>query len=497
MRKILTSVLSVAGLMAVVLALATSPASAAKDVITVTTATTAGVYTLSWETSGGCNPGAGTSGGSGSLVLTVTSTDQPTSPPVTGQLSGDIEADFVTVDDDCHYEWTGSFIDAASKASCGVGGVPEDDAAEDTPDAITFTVEVANCAEGGLITVTVSATPTSTEVALCEQADVDAAVVGAMCGTGAVVGAVKSTTHSYDSVSRGAVKSTTFVVTATPVSNSHPACQETSGETEVINTGATQVKLFLVGNEAIVEGDNTDVNCSYDVVAAVPAGFSGGAKDTNEVTATPAAVIPVNPTVVVATRAVYLVQTVNGDSGGAYATYRLNTAATPDNDVERCTAGLPPALTGTQSGGIITSTTVELREGRFNIGGAVAAIAGRPAYAMDNKAVPCWADSTVKNLPDHCTTPSLENAAARNLVEDADDDGNVLVEHVITCAEAAAEEPAAEVMDDGDAEVMDDGDAEVMDDGDAEVMDDGDAEVMDDGDAEVMDDGPAMDTPTG
>ena len=95
---------------------------------------------------------------------------------------------------------------------------------------------------------------------------------------------MKSTTDSYDSVSRGAVKATDFVVTATPVANSHPACQETSGETEVINTGATQVKLFLIGNEAIVNGDNTDVNCSYDVVAAVPAGFdNGGSAKTNEV----------------------------------------------------------------------------------------------------------------------------------------------------------------------------------------------------------------------
>ena len=185
MRKILTSVLSVAGLLAVVLALATSPASAAKDVITVTTAGTAGVYTLSWETAGGCDPGAGTSGGSGSLVLTVTSTAQPSNPPVTGELNGDTEADFVTVDDDCHYEWTGSFIDAASKASCAVTGIPDPDAAAattlDTPDAITFAVDVANCAEGGLITVTVSATPTSTEVELCGKTTSNTAGRPAYC----------------------------------------------------------------------------------------------------------------------------------------------------------------------------------------------------------------------------------------------------------------------------------------------------------------------------
>ena len=66
MRKILTSVLSVAGLLAVVLALATSPASAAKDVVTIQsppddTVGNVGTYTISWETRGSCDPGSGTS----------------------------------------------------------------------------------------------------------------------------------------------------------------------------------------------------------------------------------------------------------------------------------------------------------------------------------------------------------------------------------------------------------------------------------------------------
>ena len=135
MRKILVSVLSVAGLLAVVLALASSPASAAKDVIQVDTDAdfTAGVYTLSWETAGGCDPGSGTSGASGSLVLTVTSTDQPSNPPVTGELfSDEVETDFVTIDDRCTYEWSASFTDAATKANCGVG-LDETENAEGDP----------------------------------------------------------------------------------------------------------------------------------------------------------------------------------------------------------------------------------------------------------------------------------------------------------------------------------------------------------------------------
>ena len=81
MRKILTSVLSVAGLLAVVLALASSPASAAKQVVTIETpaddtAGNAGTYTISWKTKGGCDPGSGTSGASGSVTMTIAEGDR-------------------------------------------------------------------------------------------------------------------------------------------------------------------------------------------------------------------------------------------------------------------------------------------------------------------------------------------------------------------------------------------------------------------------------------
>ena len=246
---------------------------------------------------------------------------------MTGELTGDTESDFVTVDDDCTYEWSGSFIDAATKASCQVAGPPEDDAEEDTPDAITFTVAVENCAEGGLITVTVSATPTSTTVETCTADDITN--LRSACATAdSVLGeSVKSTTHKYDTVSRGAVKETTFVVSADPASSSHPACQPASGETKVNNAGKTQVKLFVVGGEAIVKGDNTVVNCAYDVEVAVPAGFDAKNDTTNKARAAltvAAPVTEVNPTLTVATRKVYLIQNVDGDAGGAYATYRLD-----------------------------------------------------------------------------------------------------------------------------------------------------------------------------
>ena len=74
-----------------------------------------------------------------------------------------------------------------------------------------------------------------------------------------------------------------------------------------------------------------------------------------------------------AIRNVHLIQDVDGDSGGALATYRFGVAVTPANaeNEPRCVAGLPRQLDPTSAGGIVTSKTVELREGRFNITAAL------------------------------------------------------------------------------------------------------------------------------
>ena len=99
MRKILTSVLSVAGLLAVVLALASSPASAAKQVVTIQSPDTdnVGTYTISWETQGGCDPGSGTSGASGSVTITVADDGTADDGNGTQQQTG------VVIDNICNY----------------------------------------------------------------------------------------------------------------------------------------------------------------------------------------------------------------------------------------------------------------------------------------------------------------------------------------------------------------------------------------------------------
>ena len=267
MRKILTSVLSVAGLLAVVLALATSPASAARSVVTFETAesgtATAGVYTVSWDTAGGCDPGAGTSGASGSVTITVGATNDGTPAPGGGlvavSLIGNQGRDFVTVNDDCTYEWSVSFVDAASKGSCAITIADDELTGESNTGGSDGTVTLANpavtdCAPATIITVTVADASDGED-----DPDTD-------------------DVETNDGVSGGAIKETTFTATATPVRNSDEVCQAVSGETELNDAKVPQVKLAVVGDSAIVKGAVDVVACRYTVTVAVPDGFAAPGK---------------------------------------------------------------------------------------------------------------------------------------------------------------------------------------------------------------------------
>ena len=456
MRKILTSTLAVAGLLAVVLALASSPAQAAKRVVTVNTQATpapAGVYTISWETNGGCDPGSGTSGASGSVTITVAATNEPDTDPAALELTGAAGQEFITVNDDCTYNISATLVEDNIKAVCALGGLVAGTDADGLPDdnTITFTTDVANCAPGGKITVVIGDASRKIDdpAVTCTQDDLDNDTENCDDATDTLTTVKTAATYTNDGVTAGAIQATrTFVVSATPVPNSKDQCMPVSKETGRTRAGIIAVDLFLTGDSAIVGGSLSNVNCHYDIAIALPAGFTGDASDTHQAADIASGEDP-GVSVAVATRNVYLIQDVDGDSGGAYATYRFTTAAAPGDDAsKRCVAGLPGALTGVSSGGIITSTTVELREGRFNINAAVNNGSAGPvaAFAMDHKAVPCHASATVKNLPDHCSASNPTNAVSADLVNDADGEGNVLVEHVITCVEPAAEEPAADDM---------------------------------------------------
>ena len=106
MRRLVVGVLSVAGLVGGLLVLASGPVAAERKIITIWTDSNAGTYVASWGTRNNCDPGAGTSGASGSVTLTVRD-----GTPADGEGSR-VKTEIV-IDDACTYDWSASFVTAA------------------------------------------------------------------------------------------------------------------------------------------------------------------------------------------------------------------------------------------------------------------------------------------------------------------------------------------------------------------------------------------------
>lgn len=477
MRKILVGVLSVAGLLAAVLALASSPAAAVKDVITITSDTEAGVYTVTWRTKGGCNPGLGASGASGSVTLTVV--DLTPNDDATNEGT-EVETG-VTIDDICTYEWK-AVLAKADGSRCKVT-IPS------TGSARTLVAGDCNSVEKVTFTVAGYTTPASGGNA-------------AVPPTAAVLGAIRNTT---------------FTVTATEKvpsgAKADPQCATVSDETEVNDDGDNQVELTLV--------DDTfnGRNCTYTVTAALPDGFATGAKGSNSAVvvmngppsdgsdpadnratlgkapATPSTdALNADLEVTVATRTVYLVQNVIGDAGDVGVEYKYSASCGGP--------GLPAALgarAGTNVGGIITNpavTVVELRTGRFNVSAGIGdhTADGTKAGALNEEAEACEAAVTVSGVPAGC---SVEHNSPVNLVSAGD---RVIIEFTIDCTSAAAGGDTVDVGDPGD-ELVDVADTDADTDDDMmEVADGGDVGGEDDDMLEIDDGGrrgPPRDSPTG
>ncbi|MDE0652121.1 MAG: hypothetical protein OXI26_00510 [bacterium] len=449
MRKILVGVLSVAGLLAAVLALASGPVAAATDVITITSDTEVGTYVVTWSTGGGCDPGDDTSGASGEVTLTVEEGDTPgTGTPVsTG----------VVIDTICTYEWKAVRVQADGSRCRAAITIAN--------SATTLVSGDCNSVEKVTFTVAGYTTPATGDKA-------------AVPPTAAVLGAIKNTT---------------FTVTATEKvaagAKADPECATVSDETEINDAGVNQVELTLVDDTF----DGRD--CIYTVTADLPDGFAAGTKGSNRAVVvmngppTSATTDPpdnratldeagpsttalnANLEVTVATRTVYLVQNVIGDAGGVTVTYDYSAS---------CGApGLPAALGATAgTGGIIFSpavAVVELRTGRFNVSAAIGdnTVDGTKAYALSEKAESCEAAVNVSGVPAEC---SVEHNSPVDLVSAGD---SVIIEFTIDCTPGAA--------DGGDLVDLDDGD-DIID------LDDGD-EMTDTGDGAQM--GPPPDMATG
>ena len=421
MRKILGSVLSVAGLLAAVLALASSPAAAVKDVITITSDTEAGTYIVTWSTRGDCDPGANTSGASDSVTLTVADS---------GDGTGTAVESGVVIDTICNYDWKAVLVQAdGSRCEAAI---------TITDSASTLVTGDCNSVEKVTFTVEGYTTPATGDNA-------------AVPPTAAV---------------RGAIRNTTFTVTATEKvpsgAKADPECATVTEDTEISDAGVNSVELTLV--DATFDGRN----CVYTVTADLPAGFAAGAKGSNS------AVVVMNgsPTsgtdppdnratlddppdtsstvalnaslaVTVATPTIYLVQNVIGDAGGVAVEYHYTAS---------CGApGLPDALEprGGAVGGIIHNpamTVVELRTGRFNVSAGIGdnTAEGTKAYALNAEAVACEAAVTVSGVPAGC---SVEHNSPVDLVDAGE---SVIIEFTIDCTSPAAGGDAVDVGDPGD-----------------------------------------------
>ena len=456
MRKILTSVLSVAGLLAVVLALASSPAAAAKQVVTIISPASdnVGTYTVSWETLGGCDPGDGTSGASGSVTITVADDGTPNDGDGSPQQQG------VVIDSDCNYDWSVSHVNAAG-AACRITDF-------DTPaagTAITLALTADGCAQMGHLAVTVKGS--GTNVGDCIAApDGDGGFDDDACATANTAdpqaGGFNRATADDATDSAKAASATTFTITATPEEaangNVPEGCNAVSEDTETDYDDNNLQKATLTVVDRSLDG----AQCEYTVTAALPAGFAAGdgsARSTgnSQDDQNPAQndgadniagndddniiVVP-DLTVSIAAAKVYLVQNVIGDAGGASVEYKYEAP---------CGApGLPGALTATPaSGGISTvgeKTVVELRTGRFNVSEALpdgTAADGVAATALDAAGDACEATVSVTGVPGHCSVSHNSPASL------ATADGTVIIEVTVDCSPPPAPEPMPEEpMDD-------------------------------------------------
>ena len=550
MRKILVGVVSVAGLLAVVLALASGPATAQKEadpanvdtVIVYTNSETAGDandisvagrYSVSWDTLGDCDPGPGTSGASGSLVLTVAATDDlpavDASDPTTANNNdpskqnvasreGTEARAVIRTNTDCNYSWEIGLIEAAQGALCigplwaaitnNDGSIQLAAVGSTTPGGAADSV---TCEQLGLLAVKVQPGETETEAAR----------------------------HA------GAVRSTAFSVTATP--NDDPnnkaddTCRSVTATADLVdpanhdgddNAATTGDPPVLTNDQPTGKKSDDDrvatlrvvattvagAGCTYTVSVALPAGFAasedddGTELDSKSKQAPPAFADPntnristangdvsidsedqrteVDLSVEVALRRVYILQTVDGDAGGANAEYQLSGDSSCGIPEEM----LPRNLVGISSGGIRAlggAVVVELREGPFNISLAVLMPAyvitpekapkdknGRiyaPRYALDKDAEPCTVTADVDELPGNCSAVPTSESALLTI-----DDDTAQLWFTISCSDDTGGDDAMDATETGGGD-------------DDDAMVDGDV----DGDDDDEDDGPAMDTPTG
>lgn len=365
-------------------------------IVQIKTAETAGTYTVSWRTLGGCDPGHGSSGADGTLTLTVKATGTRDPTPAPGELTGTATTGVVAIRPFCVYEWRVSFIEATTRSNCVVGPDPF------APDA------------GNEIRITVTDPATT-----CDH------------HTHILVHLHPVRPVHVDDGDHNAILATTFTAIAEPTANAPRECSTLITESTVdSNETPGDTTDDIVGIELdVVAITATGERCRYDVAVQLPR-YLGAVHDQNILEdLDPTVAVDVN--VGVATRTIYLLQHVLGDAGDAYARYDLSRTCEDHS-------GIPEPLAATPTGGIRgiePETRVELREGRFNITAAIAedpaaddAFDGVEMRVLDRLAEPCTATVSVSQIPEHCTP--AETSLSADLLRTAD---RTVLEFTITC----------------------------------------------------------------
>ena len=301
MRKILIGVLSVAGLLATVLALASSSATA-QMVVAFQTDTEPGTYSVSWSTRGGCDPSrpnanttlatdgaTGTRSGTVSAPSGLPATASVTDPDVVVAAEGTpiinqgSRVEFsIAVAQHCTYDYSVAFTSSAGGSKgirCAVGY------------SIRFGEENAVVMDGsrtGVLTFTEAPGTFADEIVLSvEDGDADGAV--ALCNTVASVSVSIPRPSILDEDDKivptqphsGAILNTTFTVTANPVKDSNDECEAVSEETETKdvfdnNNGRDSTDDDTVGASlTVVQTPLSDesATCEYEVSTDLPGGF--------------------------------------------------------------------------------------------------------------------------------------------------------------------------------------------------------------------------------
>lgn len=433
MKRIIFSVLSVAGLLATVLALSAGTASAAVGNIsvvaysaTLTDTAYPGSYVVSWKAQGGCSS---TQDGSVSGNIKATGTTPHNADELLGSYS---------INDDCVYKVSVVYTTTAETTRVQAGGgftaVSGFDVPTGTRCAATATPATLTSAGGNVeVKVDKSDCVTTTSVVV--------SVLGFKEGEGY--------TPDVGTDSEQAVAANTWEVTATPTGKGAEGVTEVAAECAVVS-GTTKADAADDGKQKVTlkpvtSGFMVDASartCEYTIAAKLRNGFLGHGPTASDPGGLANIVwdstdgASLSLVLGVARPTVYVVQNVSGTPPSGATTSYSASYACANPDASGAVVPPPPIGSGLTSGGIQTiqqQTLIPLRAGRFDVSAGVVVTAPVLSEDVSNRKVlradaigmpvptsstdstqlatiaignPCMLSVSVSGVPDGCSATS-------------------------------------------------------------------------------------------